>query len=63
MADEKNWGVVTSVTNLTKNQALAFQIAQVAIKQDICPNGNAVSHVGPTATLPNVTPKKQIESK
>lgn len=65
MEEEKNdWGVLTMVTGMTKNQALAYQMAQKAAKHKICPDAKATSYVGPQNVIENTNiPKPKIENK
>lgn len=52
------------VTGMTKNQALAYQMAQKAAKHKICPDAKATSYVGPQNAIENTNiPKPKIENK
>lgn len=61
--DNNDWGVLTKVTGMTKNQALAYQMAQKAAKYWICPGAKDTSYVGPQNAIENTPiPKPQIEN-
>ena len=62
--DINDWGVLTKVTGMTKNQALAYQMAQKAAKHRICPDAKAISYVGPQNAIEKTSiPKPKIENK
>lgn len=49
---------------MTKNQALAFQMAQKAAKHRICPDAKATSYVGSQNAIEKTPiPKPKIENK
>ena len=48
---------------MTKNQALAYQMAQKAAKYRICPGAKATSYLGPQNAIENTPiPKPKIEN-
>ena len=62
--EKKDWGVLAKITGMTKNQALAFQMAQKAAKHRICPDAKATSYVGPQNAIEKTPiPKPKIENK
>ena len=62
--EKKDWGVLAKITGMTKNQALAFQMAQKAAKHRICPDAKATSYVGSQNAIEKTPiPKPKIENK
>lgn len=61
--EKKDWGTLTKITGMTRNEALAYQLAQKAAKYRICPDAKATTYVGPQDVIDdvNVPKPKAIE--
>lgn len=61
---DANMGVVTTISGVTMNQAIALQLEQKAAKRRIAPNARGVTVVRPKEVIDNMTNEiKKIDSK